>query len=211
MKPQCAFVDAPLGADLSVVLSGGSPPLSIEIKGTASPDLAWQKLKVSSKHSWDLLANQGIPVYRVCNVFERTPSIYILLHGRDFILEPEARWTFKRLPSAATQLHYGTHDTNSATMPVSKVGRSPSSKYDSLKDFLRKQTASEVTLRFTDAESILGFPLPSSAYSHQAYWANQSDTMNRPWARAWQEAGFEVDGYYLSREDGWVRFKRRDS
>lgn len=82
------------------------------------------------------------------------------------------------------------------------------SKYHSLTDYLNKQNNKEVTLLFSQAEKILGFPLPKSALLYQAFWANQTNTIKRPWARAWQEAGFYVDSYRLSGQNGWVIFKR---
>ena len=70
------------------------------------------------------------------------------------------------------------------------------------------QSADEVTLLFSEAERVLGFPLPASAKQYQAYWANQSDTTNRPRVNAWREAGFYADSFRLSSDDGWVTFKR---
>lgn len=209
LEAQCKFVDAPPGADLSVMLSEGSAPLSIEIKGTAASDLAWPQLKVSSQRSWELLTTQDIPVYRICSVFGKVPSIYVLRHGRDFVLVPEARWAFKRVAGRRNPVRSHFHPAVPATGQGVKGHGVRPSKYDSLKKFLQEQTAAEVMLRFSDAAGILGFRLPSSAYKHQAYWANQSDSVNRPWVKAWQDAGFEVDAYSLSQENGWVRFRRR--
>jgi hypothetical protein len=85
------------------------------------------------------------------------------------------------------------------------------SKYDALREYLEKQDSREITFRFEDARKAIGFSLPPSAYKYQAFWANQSNIENRPWAKAWKEAGFEVVSYKLSGIDGWVRFKRRNS
>jgi hypothetical protein len=92
---QCKFARPQKGADLHVVLSGKAP-MDIEVKGTKSADVAWQQLKVSSQHSRDLLET-GVPVYRVTGVFQQSPSIYVLMYGRDFTLEREPRWTFRRV------------------------------------------------------------------------------------------------------------------
>lgn len=208
--PRCQFEAVPKGADLHVVSSDRSRSAVIEVKGTASPGVAWQQLKVSSQHSWRLLAEERVPVYRVSRVFERVPSIYVLLHGQDFILEQEPRWTLKRIqaggenpsPSAGSK-----DDLAAPTIPE----RTRSSKYDALRKYLEGKATRSVTLQFKDAAAVLGFPLPSSAHQYQAFWANQSNTTNRPWARAWQEAGYDVDSYRLSEMDGWVRFKRRDA
>jgi hypothetical protein len=210
--PQCQFPNPPpKGADLHVVFSGDAPSILIEVKGTKSAGLAWQQLKVSSQHSWRLLAEERIPVYRVSEVFQRSPSIYVLVHGLDFVLDEEPRWTFKRIqprnedhapPPPATE-------DDSVTQAILEGARR--SKYDALREHLKSERTPEVTFHFKDAARVLGFSLPSSAHKYQAFWANQSDTTNRPWARAWQEAGYEVDSYRLSGLDGWVRFKRRAS
>jgi hypothetical protein len=190
---------------MKVVLCDGSPPLLIEIKGTASPGVAWQQLKVSSEHSHRLLVEIGIPVYRVSEVFSQSPSIYVLFHGTDFLLEPEARWTFR--PAAAKAVpHARSTSTNATLRPAAE---SVGSKYDPLRQHLQGRDEDRVTLSFKQAAEILGFPLPGSAYKHRAFWANQGDTANRPWARAWQTAGYEVETVRQSAADGWVRFRRQ--
>lgn len=85
------------------------------------------------------------------------------------------------------------------------------SKYDALKSYLRQQNKDEVTLFFEDAQRILGFPLPPSAVDHRTFWGNQKDTSNRPWARAWQAAGYYIDEVHQAKHNGWVRFKRTDA
>lgn len=82
------------------------------------------------------------------------------------------------------------------------------SKYEQLRYYLEKQKTSEVTLKLDAAHELIGFRFPASAYMYQAYWANQTDTSNRPWARAWQQAGYRVDGYSLKKNGGWVRFTK---
>src|SRR5437899_11836056 len=67
--PQCVFEVPDTGADLKVVLSDGAELLLIEVKGTASVGVAWQQLKVSSRHSWRSLTETRIPVYRVSEWF----------------------------------------------------------------------------------------------------------------------------------------------
>ncbi|MBM4305957.1 MAG: hypothetical protein FJ123_04380 [Deltaproteobacteria bacterium] len=209
IHPKCTFANAPSGADLQVVVSDESPSQSIEIKGTASSGIAWQQLKVSSTQSWELLSKEAIPVYRVCAVFSKAPSIYVLRHGRDFVLVPEPRWTFKRLRASGEVSQSIISSTETNDLSTSRTGVRRSSKYDTLREFLKRQTAAEITFHFSDAPEILGFSLPDTAFKYQAYWANQSDTRNRPWAKAWQDAGFEVAAHHLSESDGWVRFRRR--
>ncbi|HLK84986.1 MAG TPA: hypothetical protein VKT27_00640 [Candidatus Binataceae bacterium] len=91
--PQCQIKDV-RGADLQIVLCDGSVN-EIEVKGTDGPDLAWNKLKVSSQRSHDLLVEKRIPIYRVTNVWDGSPSIHVLVCGEDFTLEPELRWAVK--------------------------------------------------------------------------------------------------------------------
>jgi hypothetical protein len=83
-------------------------------------------------------------------------------------------------------------------------------QYDLLQDYLTRLPTgkSEVTLSFSEIESILRGGLPASAYRYPAWWANQSDLSNRPQARAWVHAGFRVDGIGQERDAGWVRFVR---
>lgn len=104
LDPLCQFVLPLKGADLGVKLSESDQPLSIEVKGTASSDLAWMQLKVSSTHSWELITTGRVSVYRVCKVFMDSPIIHVLTHGKDFTLHPEPRWAFKRVPTGSTSI-----------------------------------------------------------------------------------------------------------
>jgi len=92
--PTCKFVSAAAGADLAIILAGDEPR-QFEVKGTASDNLAWQQLKVSSKASHDLLTSGAASVLRVTNVYGQEPVVFELRCGRDFRLEPEARWCVK--------------------------------------------------------------------------------------------------------------------
>jgi hypothetical protein len=84
------------------------------------------------------------------------------------------------------------------------------SKYEPLENHLKSTPSRErvVTFRFDELNALLGTPLPASAYMHRAWWGNQRETTNRPQAKAWQSAGFEVDSVNQSRSIGWVRFRR---
>jgi len=198
--PSCIFEPPVAGADLNFRSTPSAPSQAVEVKGTESNGLAWSQLKVSSPDSKKLLES-GAPVYRVCDVFGRAPKISVLQHGKDFVLQPEPRWAFKSVRATAAMpddsAASGDPDRNAAAR----------SKYDALRVWLQEQTDDTVTLMFADAEAVLGFPLPASAYAYQAFWANQRDVANRPWARAWTTAGFRVDQCKLAM-DGWVRFSR---
>ena len=97
--PHCKFVDPPRGADLAVVLEMDGRKF-FEVKGTADSDIAWQKLKVSSQSSHDLLKEGSASVLRVTDVFGAVPVVYELRCGQHFQLEPEPRWTFKPVHGA---------------------------------------------------------------------------------------------------------------
>ena len=64
----------------------------IEVKGTASIDIALQELWVSSQLSHDLLVNGREPMYRVTGANGRFPVIYVLRHPDDFELTQEPMW-----------------------------------------------------------------------------------------------------------------------
>ena len=84
------------GADLTVSVDGRLE--RIEVKGTESSTLDWQKLKVFSQRSHDALTRGGASIYRVVDVSGPNPRIYVLTHGRHFNLEHEPRWAVKRVP-----------------------------------------------------------------------------------------------------------------
>ena len=84
------------GVDLRVTANGRTE--RIVVKGTSGSTMAWEKLKVSSRKSHDALVRGDALIYRVVNVHSAAPIVYILIHGEDFMLEPEPRWAVKRIP-----------------------------------------------------------------------------------------------------------------
>ena len=88
----CIFMKPTDGGDL--IISCNDRRLKIEVKGTAETDICWMKLKVSGTPSYNLLA-QGMPLYRVCGVNERSPVIFILYYSQDFDMIPEPRWRLR--------------------------------------------------------------------------------------------------------------------
>ena len=84
-------------------------------------------------------------------------------------------------------------------------------KYYPLEEHLsyRGREQPQITMTFAEIEKILGAQLPPSSYKHRAWWSNQSDLSNRPQARAWIAAGFEVEHVQQQRDHGTVRFRRR--
>jgi len=65
------------------------------------------------------------------------------------------------------------------------------SKYDPLKDYLKKIPKSE-TLTYEKIEKILGFTLPKSAYNYSAWWSNNEGHMHSH-AKSWLEAGMKTN------------------
>lgn len=93
---------------------------------------------------------------------------------------------------------------------ISSHTKQSTGKYQALANHLRKLAPSEtdLSLTFEQIENIIGFPLPDSAFKYREWWSNQSDTSNRPQARAWINSGFRVDNVHQDRKNGRVRFIR---
>lgn len=81
--------------------------------------------------------------------------------------------------------------------------------YEPLETFLAATPShiKEVTLSFAQLELILGDVLPPSHLNHRQWWENQTDTLSRPQAQAWINAGFKVDKVNQN-VNGWVNFIR---
>ena len=82
---------------------------------------------------------------------------------------------------------------------------SPKSRYAMLNQHLAAIDTEEQTLSlgFGEIGTVLGKPLPRSAYDHRAWWAN---THSHAQALAWLTAGWKVDHVDLPSET--VRFVR---
>ncbi len=89
------------GADLRVSVLGHTE--RIEVMATESSTLAWPGLEVSSQESHDALVSGDASIYRVVEVSSANPRIYFLTHGRHFTLEPESRWSVKRVPQGGSR------------------------------------------------------------------------------------------------------------
>jgi hypothetical protein len=64
-------------------------------------------------------------------------------------------------------------------------------KYDPLFDYLCRAGTGPVEMTFAEIADLVG-PLPASAATHQAWWANESES-GHVQARAWLNAGREVE------------------
>lgn len=76
-------------------------------------------------------------------------------------------------------------------------------KYYKLENYLIQSEGLVLTLSFSEIEKILGFALPSSAYKHEALWANSK---SHSIALAWLNAGYYTEQLSLKGET--VMFKR---
>ena len=66
------------------------------------------------------------------------------------------------------------------------------SKYDPLRELLRRQNAKTLTLTFDQINDLVPGGLPSSAYRHRPWWGNDSSG-GHVQAAAWGNAGWAVD------------------
>ena len=71
------------------------------------------------------------------------------------------------------------------------------SRYESLTRHLEGAQVSEVLMSFDEIGRILQRDLPSSAYQHQAWWAN---TTTHSHADAWMRAGWKTSKVNLTKE-----------
>jgi hypothetical protein len=85
------------------------------------------------------------------------------------------------------------------------------SKYEPLEIYLAGLSPSmtEISLSFREIEDIIGASLPNSAHVYREWWANQADLSTRPQAKAWIDAGFEVEAVQQHQDGGSVIFRRR--
>ena len=75
-------------------------------------------------------------------------------------------------------------------------------KYDRLKEFLINSDEDTIDISFDEIENILLFPLPSSAYMHNAWWSNNGHSH----ARSWTDAGYIVASVRL--KDKTLKFTK---
>jgi hypothetical protein len=78
------------------------------------------------------------------------------------------------------------------------------SKYEPLPQFLASERAANKRMSFAEIERILGFKLPKSAYSHEAWWSNNATGHSH--ARTWLEAGWRTEDVDLAERK--VTFQR---
>ncbi len=71
-------------------------------------------------------------------------------------------------------------------------------KYAALREFLRRQEASEVPMKFSEIERLIGKKLPKSARTYRAWWSNNAS--NSVITKEWLEAGFKSERVDMSEE-----------
>lgn len=88
------FIENENGVDLSVLYD--TLQEDFEIKGTVDPNIAFNKLKVSSVHCYDKLVD-GQTLLRICNIGKQEVQLYFMKYNEDFTMIPEPRWSVKKL------------------------------------------------------------------------------------------------------------------
>lgn len=76
------------------------------------------------------------------------------------------------------------------------------SKYSALEDFLKQKV--KVDLSYSEIESIIGSPLPDSAYTDRTWWGNTLHP-TRTQAHSWLNAGWKVHSVNLGKSVTFVR------
>jgi len=82
------------------------------------------------------------------------------------------------------------------------------SKYYALQRYLESLDVDQWSATFSEIEAILRFPLPDSAYSYPAWWANQEGN-GHSHCKAWQNVGWRTGE--LDLKDHNVTFHRKPS
>lgn len=80
-------------------------------------------------------------------------------------------------------------------------------KYDLLRDYLLQCGHNEITLSFSDIESIIGNLLPPSALKYDEWWANIGDSPHHSQAKSWHAAGYKAQADRVRKA---VRFYREN-
>lgn len=73
-------------------------------------------------------------------------------------------------------------------------------KYAPLFNYLRALEEDEWPASFAEIEAVLGFALPRSARTYQAWWSNQINSGSHTHAQAWQRAGWKARNVNLMDE-----------
>lgn len=75
-------------------------------------------------------------------------------------------------------------------------------KYDLLEDFLKHKV--EITLSYSELESIINTELPPSAHTDRTWWAN-TENASRVQAHSWLNGGWKVNHVELGKSVTFIR------
>ena len=80
-------------------------------------------------------------------------------------------------------------------------------KYDLLARYLSVCNKDEITLKVKEIEVIIGDNLPSSAYKHSAWWANENkNKTNHSHSKSWTSEGYRTKEVKLGERVTFVKF-----
>jgi Holliday junction resolvase len=82
-----------------IIVTDGNNSTEYEVKGTEDSDIAFNKLKVSSKYSYNKLIT-GMEVIRVTKIRNKKVKLFFLKHGKDFTMKEEPRWSITEIKQA---------------------------------------------------------------------------------------------------------------
>ena len=84
-------------------------------------------------------------------------------------------------------------------------------KYQRLYTHLCGLTTDEWRTSFGEIESVIGFPLPTSARLHRPWWSNQTGGNGHSQALAWSAAGWETAEVEMDAETLLLRRKPKEA
>jgi len=79
-------------------------------------------------------------------------------------------------------------------------------KYDPVREYLIRSGQPTVSMSFDELGKLVSGGLPRSAYTYQAWWANEMAPKMHVQKHAWMAAGYKVDHYDLGTQR--VRFRK---
>ncbi len=77
------------------------------------------------------------------------------------------------------------------------------SKYDSLKQYLNNCQKEKLVLTVKQIENILGFKLPNTAYTKNAWWGNNDNKHVQ--AKSWLESGYNTKDIRLGESITFIK------
>lgn len=90
--------------------------------------------------------------------------------------------------SPVTKSKTAQSDISADRVRTTEMSKQSCGKYAPLLQFLKRQTAQQIIMTYGEAEAILGFKLPNSAYNYPMWWNPNGHSH----CQAWLQAGFDV-------------------